>query len=75
MPPAQKAAPKAAEKDLLPIGSIVSIVTGGRTLAGYEVLDKDDRFVKFSANPQVAPQTEVVLVPYGQIEILGLPRA
>ena len=74
MPPAQKAAPKAAVKDLLPIGAVVSIVSGGRTLPGYEVLDKDDRFVKFSANTQVAPQTEVVLIPYEKFEILGLPR-
>lgn len=74
MPPTQKAAPKAAVKDLLPVGSVVSIVSGGRTLPGYEVLDKDDRFIKFSANTQVAPQTEIVLIPYEKLEIVGMSR-
>ena len=69
------AKPKLAEQPgLLKIGMFVNIVSGGRTLENYEVLDMDDRFVKFRANIQVAPMTEVVLVPYEKIEILGLPR-
>lgn len=73
MPPAQKTTAK-AEKDLLPVGAVVSIVSGGRTLTGYTVLDKDDKFVKFSASMQNAPQTEVVLVPYEKLEMVGMPR-
>lgn len=72
---APKSAPKADPvKDLLPIGKIVSIVSGGRTLEGYEVLDKDDKFVLFRGNVQVAPQKEFVLIPYGKIEAIGLER-
>lgn len=71
MPPAQKS----ATKDLLPIGSVVSIVSGGRTLHGYTVLDKDSKFILFTADPHVAPQTETVLIPYEKLEIVGLPRA
>lgn len=65
-------APK--KKSLLNVGDTVKIVLGGRTLPGYTVLDMDDKFVKFSANIQIAPQTEVVLIPWGQIEILGVGR-
>lgn len=72
--PVAKAAPKAAEKDLLPIGAVVSLVSGGRTMPGYEVVDKDARFVKFRANLQLAPQTDFVLVPYELLEMVGLPR-
>jgi hypothetical protein len=74
MPPVQKVTPKVAEKDLLPIGSVVSLVSGGRTLPGYEVVDKDSRFVKFRASLQIAPMTDYVLVPYEQLEMVGLPR-
>ncbi len=74
MPPVQKVTPKVAVKDLLPIGSVVSLVSGGRTLPGYEVVDKDDRFVMFRASLQIAPMTDFVLVPYEQLEMVGLPR-
>ncbi len=70
------AAPKQAlakQPGLLQLGMLVHIVTGGRTLQDYEVLDMDDRFVKLRANAQVAPQTEVILIPYEKIEVLGLP--
>lgn len=75
MPPAQKAAPKAAVvNDLLPVGKVVSIVSGGRTLSGYKVLDKDDKFVLFQASTLNAPQTEYVLVPYEKLEMVGFGR-
>lgn len=72
MPPAQKKT-EAAEA-LLKVGDLVHLVTGGRTLTNYEVLGMDDRFLKLSANPQVAPQTETILVPWGALEVLGLPN-
>lgn len=73
--PAPKSAPKAdLVKDLLPVGKIVSLLQGGRTLEGYEVLDKDDRFVLFRGSLQVAPQKEFVLIPYEKIEAIGLDR-
>lgn len=56
----------------LEVGDIVNIVSHGRTLQNYEVLGMDDRFVKFRADMSVAPQTEVVLIPYAQIEAIGL---
>lgn len=72
MPPAKR---QTAEPDgLLRVGMLVNLVSGGRTLENYEILDMDDKFVKFRANPQVAPMTEVVLVPHEKIEMLGLPR-
>jgi hypothetical protein len=74
MPPAQKAAPKAAVKDLLPVGKFVNLVSGGRTLSGYEVMDKDDKFVMFRASALNAPQTEFVLVPYEKLEMVGFGR-
>jgi len=69
-----KAAPKAAPESYLKIGAIVSIVSGGRTLEGYEVLGKDEHFVKFRGNIHVAPQKEIVLIPYEKIEAIGLER-
>lgn len=57
---------------LLQVGQLVNIVNGGRTLQNYEVLAMDERFIKFRADMSVAPQTEVVLIPYAQIEALGL---
>lgn len=71
MPPAKRQI--AEQPGLLKIGTLVHLVSGGRTLENYEVLDMDDRFVKLRANLQIAPMTEVVLVPYEKIEILGLP--
>lgn len=56
----------------LQVGDIVNIVSHGRTLQGYEVLGKDGQFIKFRADMSVAPQTEVVLIPYAQIEAIGL---
>lgn len=68
--------PKKTEAEpLLKVGDQVHLVSGGRTLTNYTVLGMDDRFIKFSANPQVAPQTDVILVPWGALEVLGLPNA
>lgn len=64
----------AAPKGLLKIGDIVHLVNGGRTLQHYEVLDMDEHFIKFRANVQNAPQTEIVLIPWDKIEALGLPN-
>lgn len=72
MPPTQKK--PVEEKPLLEVGTLVHLVTGGRTLQNYEVLGMDDRFIKLSANPQVAPQTDTILVPWGALEVLGLPN-
>lgn len=75
MPPAKKTetAPiPAMHSQLLKLGDIVSIVSGGRTLPSYEVLDFDDKFVKFRGSVHVAPQTEIVLIPWQQIEAIGL---
>lgn len=71
MPPAKRQT--AEPEGLLRVGTLVNLVAGGRTLENYEVLDMDDKFVKFRANPQVAPMTEVVLIPHGKIEMMGLP--
>jgi hypothetical protein len=70
MPPAQKKTE--APEGLLKIGAIVNVVFGSRTHTGYEVLDQDEHFIKFRGNMTVAPQTEVVLVPRGKIEAIGL---
>lgn len=59
-------------KGLLRVGQLCNIVNGGRTLQNYEVLAMDDRFIKFRADMSVAPQTEMVLIPYVQIEAIGL---
>ena len=68
MPPV-KTAPK---KSLLEVGQIVNLEKGGRTLTGYEVLDFDDRLVKFRGSVMNSPQTEIVLVPWEKIEAIGL---
>jgi len=72
MPPVQKKTE--ATESLLKVGDLVHLVSGGRTLTNYEVLAMDDRFLKLSANPQIAPQTDVILVPWGALEVLGLPN-
>ena len=72
MPPAKRTAPH--QEPMLKVGDLVHLVSGGRTLTNYEVLDFDDRLVKFSANPQVAPQTDVILIPWNSIEVMGLPN-
>lgn len=62
------------KRGLLNVGDIVHLVNGGRTLQHYEVLDMDEHFIKFRANIQNAPQTEIVLIPRDKIEALGLPN-
>jgi len=70
----RKASPSSASAPthLLKVGDIVNLVSGGRTLPSYEVLDMDDRYVKFRGSMLVAPQTELVLIPHEQIEAIGL---
>jgi len=70
MPPAQKKAE--AVKGLLLKGAIINLEKGGRTLTGLEVLDWDDTFVKFRWSIHTSPQTEIVLIPWGKIEAIGL---
>lgn len=79
MPPIKRAAeaatvsaPVPAPAQFLEKGMLVNIVLGGRTLTGYEVLGADGHFIKFRANINVAPQTEIVLIPFVQIEAIGL---
>jgi len=71
MPPAKRTTPE-SKKSFLEVGMLVNIVSGGRTLPSYEILDFDDVYVKFRGNMTVAPQTEVVLIPHAQIEAIGL---
>lgn len=70
MPPAKRQI--AEPHGLLKIGAIVNLEKGGRTLTGYEVLDFDDRYVKFRASTLNSPQTEIVLIPHQKIEAIGL---
>jgi len=70
MPPVQKKT--AAPEGLLKKGSIVSLEKGGRTLTGLEVIDWDENFIKFRWSIHVSPQTEIVLIPWGKIEAIGL---
>lgn len=73
MPPVQK---KTTEvESLLKVGDQIHLVSGGRTLQNYTVMAMDDRLVKFSANPQIAPQTDYILIPWTSIEVMGLPNA
>jgi hypothetical protein len=72
MATALKATP--SKGSLLNVGDSIHLVSGGRTLTNYEVLDMDDRFLKLSANPQIAPQTDAILIPWTSIEVLGLPN-
>ena len=65
-------AKSAAVTGLLKKGALVSLEKGGRTLTGLEVLDWDENFIKFRWNVHIAPQTEIVLIPWGKIESLGL---
>lgn len=81
MPPAKKTtvpshAPAVAPQDgLLKIGALVNIEKGGRTLTGYEVLDFDNRLVKFKGSEMNSPQTLIVLIPWEKIESIGLVGA
>lgn len=70
MPPVQKKTEQPEE--LLRKKSIVNLVVGGRTLTGLEVIEYDDKFIKFRWDTHVSPQTEIVLVPWGKVEIIGL---
>lgn len=70
MPPAKRVI--AEQPGLLKIGSLVNLEKGGRTLTNLEVLDWDDRFVKFRWDIHVSPQSEIVLVPWNKIEAIGL---
>lgn len=57
---------------LLKKGAIVSLEKGGRTLTGLEVIDWDDKFIKFRWNVHISPQQEIVLIPWAKIEAIGL---
>lgn len=74
MPPAKKTATSTPllDQGLLKIGAIVNLEKGGRTLTNLEVLDYDDRFIKFRWDMHVAPQTEVVIMPWNKVESIGL---
>lgn len=72
MPPAKRVEVEKAPEGFLRKGRIVNLTAGGRTLFAYEILDWDEHFVKFRADVSVSPQTEVVLIPYGKIEAIGL---
>lgn len=65
MPPVKK-------ESLLEVGQLCNLVIGGRTLQNYELLGQDENYLKFRANVQVAPQTEIVLLPRTSIEVIGL---
>lgn len=65
--------PDAPKSDqFLEKGMLVNVVSGGRTLTGYEVLGADGHFIKFRGSIHVAPQTEIVLIPFSKIEAIGL---
>ena len=74
MPPAKRTETKTEPEGLgfLREGMIVNVVTGGRTLTGYEVLGLDANFIKFRGNIQVARQTEIVLIPFARVEAIGV---
>lgn len=78
MPPTQKklAEPvkpvEPTKEPFIKKGDLVNLVSGGRTLPNYEVLDWDAEFYKFRGSIHVAPQTEIVLIPRCQIEAMGL---
>lgn len=73
MPPAKRVTEESAlPQTFLQSGQLVNITCSGRTLFNYEVLGWDANFIKFRADLTVSPQTEVVLIPYGQIEAIGL---
>lgn len=57
---------------LLRRGQLVHLILNGRTLQYREILDWDDRFLKIRSDLSVAPQTEIVLIPWNQVEALGL---
>jgi len=73
MPPAKRATEESTlPQSFLQVGQLANLTAGGRTLFNYEILGWDANFIKFRADLTVSPQTEVVLIPYGQIEAIGL---
>ena len=81
MPPRQKTNVEPKPEDFFPppvapsfleVGMLVNLVSGGRTLPNYEVLDFDATYLKVRGSVQIAPQTEIVLIPHAQIEAIGL---
>lgn len=70
---AKKTDDVAAQSQLyLQVGQLVNVTASGRTLFNYEILGWDTNFIKFRADVTVSPQTEVVLIPYAQVEAIGL---
>jgi hypothetical protein len=76
MPPTKRAVAQATAapevRELLAPGRIVNMDIGGRTLTGLEVLDFDDKFIKLRWDIHVAPQTEIVLIPWEKVGVIGL---
>jgi hypothetical protein len=73
MPPAKRVTEESSlPQSYLQAGQLVNLTAGGRTLFNYEILGWDANFIKFRGDLTVSPQTEVVLIPYGQIEAIGL---
>ena len=68
MPPAKKVETEALLKE----GALVNLERGGRTLQNLEVLGFDEHFIKLRWDIHVSPQTEIVLVPWGKVESIGL---
>ncbi len=71
MPPAKRTETSTTD-GFLQKGQLVHLVLNGRTLQYREILDWDDKFLKIRSDMSVAPQTEIVLIPWPQIEALGL---
>jgi len=73
MPPAKRVTEgNDLPQSYLQVGQLVNVTVGGRTLPNYEILGWDANFIKFRGDMTVSPQTEVVLIPFGQVEALGL---
>lgn len=70
MPPIQKK--METPEGFLRKGQLVHLGLNGRTLQNREVLGWDDRFLKIRSDVSVSPQTEIVLLPWAQIEAIGL---
>lgn len=64
--------PPAAGYSFLRIGQLVHLVSSGRTFQYREILDMDQHFLKIRSDVSVAPQTEIVLIPWSQIEAIGI---
>lgn len=70
MPPIQKKTE--TPEGFLRKGQLVHLGLNGRTLQYREILDWDDKFLKIRSDVSVSPQTEIVLLPWAQIEAIGL---